>query len=846
MRTTNYFKLSALVLGSVIAGCSGNNGASTGPGQGGGNPSGTGGTNNGGGATTVGGTSAHVGGTTANSAGGSAAGGAGVGGNATGGAGVGGNATGGAGVGGNATGGAGVGGNATGGAGVGGNATGGVGVGGNATGGVGVGGNATGGTPQTTGGRTGTGGTPGTATGGTATAATGGTPAATGGGSSCTPAANVLSDFENASTAWQVYRPTPASTPSSSGEPGGVWYAYKDTSTSDSPNCVSSTQVPTLPSNPASVLAGAAPVNLVSNAGGAHPGSNACNLHAFHSSITNCGEYSGFGASLDPSPTVGSTVKYPVDYSNYDGISFWIRYTSSSSGPIYMEFQTTDCIDSSGGGTEPTDYAVDFDCHGKLIPVTSSNTGTWQQVFVPFYNTGPRWFPANSGSSGHTCASGTVCEAARLNTKDLLDIQFSLEQPFDQAPTLASAYDVWVDDLALYKFSDSPANQGLGTWTMSGANPFPQNKAVNAACTKPNDANGQVADGKLLQTAYVNWKTNFVRADGSNQKVISPEIDSGATVSEGIGYGMLLAVYMGDKALFDGLYGYEKAHLAVGTLMNWKIASGGSTSGTGSATDADEDMAFALLEAAKQWPTGGYSATAMISDIWSHDIDKSSLLPTGGSNYSSTSSQVTNPSYFAPAFYREFAKVDSNNWSGVISAVYTAFNSGIGNAVSDGLVSAWCSNNCTATGSNGATTDTEYQYDSHRVPWRLSIDTCWNGTTTGNTYLSKLIGFFNSQSSTAGLANLVDIYMTNGTKDTTNSAPNSMSLIGCAGVGAMVNATNASSFRDRAWQFLLDGQYTDSPPFMGQISGTKGGYTYYNATVGLMAMLTMTGNFYVM
>jgi hypothetical protein len=277
--------------------------------------------------------------------------------------------------------------------------------------------------------------------------------------------------------------------------------------------------------------------------------------------------------------------------------------------------------------------------------------------------------------------------------------------------------------------------------------------------------------------------------------------------------------------------------------MTWKIPGG-----SGSATDADEDAAFAVLEASKQWPSGGYSATALIGDVWTHDIDKTSLLPTGGSNYANTSGSVTNPSYFAPAMYKEFAKVDTgHNWAGVVTAVYGAFSSGVGNAVTSGLVSAWCSNNCAATGSNGAATDTEYQYDSHRVPWRLALDACWNGTgTTGypSAYLNKLIGFFNTQAAT-GLANLSDIYTTAGAKDATNGAPNSMSLIGCAGVGAMVNSTNASGFRDRTWQFLIDGMYTDSPSFLGKTS-TKGGYTYYNATVGLLTMLTMSGNFYAM
>ena len=123
--------------------------------------------------------------------------------------------------------------------------------------------------------------------------------------------------------------------------------------------------------------------------------------------------------------------------------------------------------------------------------------------------------------------------------------------------------------MALYKFTDTPANQGLSTWTASGTNAFPADKTYSG-CTKPTGATG-----KLLRNAYVAWKAKFVVADGSNQRVLSPEIDgpnSNVTVSEGIGYGMLMAAYMGDKALFDGLLGYWKAHRsAQSMLMTWKI-----------------------------------------------------------------------------------------------------------------------------------------------------------------------------------------------------------------------------------------------------------------------------------
>ena len=67
-----------------------------------------------------------------------------------------------------------------------------------------------------------------------------------------------------------------------------------------------------------------------------------------------------------------------------------------------------------------------------------------------------------------------------------------------------------------------------------------------------------------------------------------------------------------------------------------------------------------------------------------------------------------------------------------------------------------------------------------------------------------------------------------------------MSAVGCAGVGAMANAgTNATakSFLDRAYRFILDASYTADP------ASASTGYTYFNATVGLLTAITMSGNF---
>jgi hypothetical protein len=48
------------------------------------------------------------------------------------------------------------------------------------------------------------------------------------------------------------------------------------------------------------------------------------------------------------------------------------------------------------------------------------------------------------------------------------------------------------------------------------------------------------------------------------------------------------------------------------------------------------------------------------------------------------------------------------------------------------------------------------------------------------------------------------------------------------------------AFIDRGWHFLLDGAYTADPTFR---TGSTTAYTYYNATVGLITALTLSGNF---
>lgn len=76
--------------------------------------------------------------------------------------------------------------------------------------------------------------------------------------------------------------------------------------------------------------------------------------------------------------------------------------------------------------------------------------------------------------------------------------------------------------------------------------PFPANKTYSY---------GLIATTRNSQDAvanYATWKTNFVEACNNGRFRIKFD-ETSKTVSEGIGYGMLLSVYAGDKTLFDGL-----------------------------------------------------------------------------------------------------------------------------------------------------------------------------------------------------------------------------------------------------------------------------------------------------
>jgi len=344
-----------------------------------------------------------------------------------------------------------------------------------------------------------------------------------------------------------------------------------------------------------------------------------------------------------------------------------------------------------------------------------------------------------------------------------------------------------------------------GTTSTSGAAfPFPQN-FKGKYCTYP-----ETYDNTKVTAAYQAWKDATITSDGAGtfQRVKKPDSGTviGSTVSEGIGYGMILAVYLDDQKLFDSLWSYEQLHLDGNGLMDWEIGPDGkvTSGGAGAATDGDEDMAWALVMADRQWGGKGTltdtylnHAKKLIGLIWTYEVDhtRGEMLK-AGDQWGDV--DVTNPSYFAPAYFRVFGQVTGNtdDWNKAVTANYDilekSLNATSGNA-SNGLVPAWCdSSGKPISPYSGA--PMYFQNDSTRTPFRVGQDDCYFGEPRAKTYLAKISSFYAG----IGVSKIVDGYELNGTPkpDKAVNGLQPASFIGPAGVGAMSDAKYQSFIND--------------------------------------------------
>lgn len=124
----------------------------------------------------------------------------------------------------------------------------------------------------------------------------------------------------------------------------------------------------------------------------------------------------------------------------------------------------------------------------------------------------------------------------------------------------------------------------------------------------------QIDDLSALWSFY---KQTYIQ----NGRVVSLD-EHGITTSEGQGYAMLRAVWSNDRTTFNTVWAWTKQHLQVrdDKLFAWKWK--GAVLDKNSATDADTDIALALILAARRFdhPPFEQDALAIIDSIWNQEI----------------------------------------------------------------------------------------------------------------------------------------------------------------------------------------------------------------------------------
>jgi endo-1,4-beta-D-glucanase Y len=321
------------------------------------------------------------------------------------------------------------------------------------------------------------------------------------------------------------------------------------------------------------------------------------------------------------------------------------------------------------------------------------------------------------------------------------------------------------DDPGSSNSATPDGGQPQGGDTPQGGGDTPQGGTVYY----PANQNGEAAN-----TFYNNWMSNFyvtfseeVPADQEVYYSLTkyPLLKQSArikfdqpkyTVSEGIGYGMLSAVFQGDKARFDALMNYYLSfRFSPETnqfYMMWQIT--GFKSGHGSsASDADLDIAVSLLIAHEKWGAPNGDNTYLQHgieeglSIMTKEVNPEThlVVPADAGEMLSTG-KVYNISYFSLVAFKMLAMYDTERaaqWNQVLesSIEYMKKVQDAGN----GLWPDWCDKDGVPTDpQNGSSTGKLKEYwglEGVRIPWRLVWYYAWFGDDRVKAIIQKAAEF---------------------------------------------------------------------------------------------------------
>jgi oligosaccharide reducing-end xylanase len=321
--------------------------------------------------------------------------------------------------------------------------------------------------------------------------------------------------------------------------------------------------------------------------------------------------------------------------------------------------------------------------------------------------------------------------------------------------------------------------------------------------------------------------------------------------SEGMSYGMMIAVQMNKPNEFKALWNYAKTYMQHKTTARagyfaWQVGTAGNIMDPNPASDGEEYFATALLLAGNRWGngTGIYNYAAEGNAILNTMLHKEDM--NGGvvdSIYNmfnkapdkqmvvfvpyATSASFTDPSYHLPAFYELWSRwatgynggqvADRAFWASAAAKSRAFFVSSTNSTTALNPDYAEFSGAPKVEGGHES-----FRFDAWRTAVNWSVDYAWWAKDNNQKALSdKLQTFF----TTAGVTSYFNQYTLTGTSLSADRSP---------GLIASNGAASLAATDSRAWKFVEE-QWKLNPP-VGQ-------YRYYDGLVSFLGLLHSSGSF---
>jgi oligosaccharide reducing-end xylanase len=321
--------------------------------------------------------------------------------------------------------------------------------------------------------------------------------------------------------------------------------------------------------------------------------------------------------------------------------------------------------------------------------------------------------------------------------------------------------------------------------------------------------------------------------------------------SEGMSYGMMIAVQLDKKAEFDAIWNWAKTYMyhdsAVSPsfgFFSWSMKTNGVANDEMPAPDGEQYFAMSLYFAAGRWGNGSgiynYRAEAdrLLRDLRHRQLITGTTVKgtmTAGAIFEPDKKLVrftpdvanwnhTDPSYQLPAFYELWARCgpepDREFWAQAASASRDFFQRAA-NPVT-GLAPDYANFDGTPWAAPWSTNSADFQYDSWRTAMNWSVDWSWWGKDVRERKLSdSLQAFFESK----GLSNYGNRFTLDGNQFGNDHVTGLVAMNAVASLAA----TNPRSqrFAEALW---------NTPVPTGQ-------WRYYDGMLYLLAMLHCSSEF---